>query len=120
MAGDRRGRLHRLPPPRENAVAPGGKGRPRKWLVTGAAGFIGSHLVEKLLSLEQKVTALDNFSTGKRANLAFIKNNLSTKQYQNLKFIEGDIRRLETCREACRDAELVLHQAALGSVPRSI
>jgi len=87
------------------------KGQPRTWLVTGAAGFIGSHLVEKLLSLDQKVIGLDNFSTGKRANLS---------RHQNFRFIEGDIRRLETCREACKDAELVLHQAALGSVPRSI
>ena len=96
------------------------KAKPRTWLVTGAAGFIGSHLVEKLLSLDQRVIALDNFSTGKRANLAYVKSNLSEKQNRNLHFIEGDIRRLETCREACKDAELVLHQAALGSVPRSI
>ena len=87
------------------------KSAPRTWLVTGAAGFIGSHLVEKLLKLDQKVIGLDNFSTGKRVNLP---------QHQNFRFIEGDIRRLETCREACKDAELVLHQAALGSVPRSI
>ncbi|HXJ09826.1 MAG TPA: SDR family oxidoreductase [Burkholderiales bacterium] len=87
------------------------KSAPRTWLVTGAAGFIGSHLVEKLLSLDQKVLGLDNFSTGKRVNLS---------QHPNFRFIEGDIRRLQTCREACKDAELVLHQAALGSVPRSI
>jgi len=89
------------------------KATPRTWLVTGAAGFIGSHLVEKLLSLDQKVIGLDNFSTGKRANLAFA-------DKQNFRFIEGDIRHLDTCRKACAQAELVLHQAALGSVPRSI
>ena len=86
---------------------------PRTWLVTGAAGFIGSHLVEKLLALGQRVIGLDNFSTGRRANLAF-------PDQQNFRFIEGDIRHLETCRKACGQAELVLHQAALGSVPRSI
>jgi len=89
------------------------RAQPRTWLVTGAAGFIGSHLVEKLLSLGQKVIGLDNFSTGKRANLAFA-------EKKNLFFIEGDIRHPETCRKACAQAELVLHQAALGSVPRSI
>jgi len=87
------------------------RGKPRTWLVTGAAGFIGSHLVEKLLSLDQKVIGLDNFSTGKRVNLS---------QHRNFRFIEGDIRRLDACRDACSQAELVLHQAALGSVPRSI
>jgi UDP-N-acetylglucosamine 4-epimerase len=89
------------------------RSKPRTWLVTGAAGFIGSHLVEKLLSLNQQVIGLDNFSTGKRANLAF-------PDKKNFRFIEGDIRHAETCRKACAKAELVLHQAALGSVPRSI
>ena len=96
------------------------KATPRTWLVTGAAGFIGSHLVEKLLSLDQKVIGLDNFSTGKRTNLSFIKNNLNERQRQSFQFVEGDIRNLDTCRKACAQAELVLHQAALGSVPRSI
>ena len=83
--------------------------RRRTWLVTGAAGFIGSNLVQALLKLDQDVVGLDNFSTGKRENLE-----------RRMRFIEGDIRSLETCREACRGADVVLHQAALGSVPRSI
>jgi UDP-N-acetylglucosamine 4-epimerase len=81
----------------------------RTWLVTGAAGFIGSNLVEKLLELDQNVVGLDNFSTGKRENV-----------FKTIKFIEGDIRSLETCREAVKGVDVVLHQAALGSVPRSI
>jgi UDP-N-acetylglucosamine 4-epimerase len=85
------------------------RGRRRTWLVTGAAGFIGSNLVEKLLELDQNVVGLDNFSTGKRENV-----------FKTIKFIEGDIRSLETCREAVKGVDVVLHQAALGSVPRSI
>jgi UDP-N-acetylglucosamine 4-epimerase len=87
------------------------KARPATWLVTGAAGFIGSHLAETLLALGQKVVGLDNFSTGKKGNLP---------SHGSFRFIEGDIRDLKACREACRSVELVLHQAALGSVPRSI
>lgn len=83
-------------------------------LVTGGAGFIGSNLVETLLNLGNKVTCLDNFSTGKREN---IHAHLSDPQFT---LIEGDIRDLDTCREAVHKAEYVLHQAALGSVPRSI
>ena len=89
------------------------KAHPRTWLVTGAAGFIGSHLVENLLRLGQKVVGLDNFSTGKKENVALLR-------HAHYRFIEGDIRSLETCMQACRSVELVLHQAALGSVPRSI
>jgi UDP-N-acetylglucosamine 4-epimerase len=85
------------------------RGRRRTWLVTGAAGFIGSNLVEVLLRLDQDVVGLDNFSTGKRENLV-----------PGMRLIEGDIRSLEACREACRGVDIVLHQAALGSVPRSI
>jgi UDP-N-acetylglucosamine 4-epimerase len=81
----------------------------RTWLVTGAAGFIGSHLAEALLRLGQEVVALDNLSTGKRANLP-----------RGVRFIEGDIRSLDACRRACAGAGVVLHQAALGSVPRSL
>src|SRR5882672_5455251 len=94
--------------------------QPRAWLVTGAAGFIGSNLVETLLKLDQRVTGLDNFSTGKRENLDEVREAVSDAQWRRLRFMEGDIRSLETCREACRGAERVLHQAALGSVPRSI
>lgn len=83
-------------------------------LVTGGAGFIGSNLSEKLLSLGAKVTCLDNFSTGRRENLEAIQN------HPNFTLIEGDIRDLETCKKACENQDFVLHEAALGSVPRSI
>ena len=79
------------------------------WLVTGAAGFIGSHLAENLLRLGQTVVGLDNFATGKRQNLP-----------QGIRFIEGDIRSLDACERACQGVDVVLHQAALGSVPRSV
>ena len=94
--------------------------RPRTWLVTGAAGFIGSHLTQALLSAGQSVVGLDNFSTGKPENLVSIRNNLKEKPWRAFRFIEGDIRSPEACREACRSVDVVLHQAALGSVPRSI
>ncbi|HEX7812274.1 MAG TPA: SDR family oxidoreductase [Burkholderiales bacterium] len=96
------------------------KSRPRVWLVTGAAGFIGSHLVENLLKLDQRVVGLDNFSSGDRDNLSQVKDAVRYNQWKNLRFIEGDIRSLSTCRQACRSVEVVLHQAALGSVPQSI
>jgi len=83
-------------------------------LVTGGAGFIGSNLCEELLKLENKVTCLDNFATGKKENLEAI------KDHPNFKLITGDIRDLATCQEACKNQDFVLHQAALGSVPRSI
>ena len=90
------------------------------WLVTGTAGFIGSHLAEHLLKLDQQVVGLDNFSTGKRANLAHLRAAVGDARWKRFRFIEGDIRSLETCRAACANVERVLHQAALGSVPRSI
>ena len=96
------------------------KSRPRFWVVTGAAGFIGSHLVEALLKLNQRVVGLDNLSTGRRANLAQIKNAVSESQWRGFRLLEGDIRAPETCRRACRAADYVLHQAALGSDPRSM
>src|SRR5712692_1808495 len=96
------------------------KAAPRTWLVTGAAGFIGSHLLEALLKLDQRVTGLDNFSSGNRGNLAQVKDAVTASQWKNFRFVEGDIRSLATCREGCRSADFVLHQAALGSVPRSI
>ena len=83
-------------------------------LVTGGAGFIGSNLCEVLLENNVNVTCLDNFSTGRRENLEAIKN------HPNFTLIEGDIRDLETCKKACENKDFVLHQAALGSVPRSI
>ena len=93
---------------------------PRMWLITGVAGFIGSNLLEKLLKLDQTVVGMDNFSTGHQHNLDDVQNGVSNRQWQRFRFIRGDIRDLETCRSAVEDVELVLHQAALGSVPRSI
>ena len=93
---------------------------PNLWLVTGVAGFIGSNLLEKLLSLNQKVVGLDNFSTGKRRNLDEVRELVALGQWANFRFIEGDIRDIETCQHACKGVDYVLHQAALGSVPRSI
>jgi UDP-N-acetylglucosamine 4-epimerase len=96
------------------------RSRSRTWLVTGTAGFIGGHLAENLLKLEQQVVGLDNFSTGKRENLSHLRAAVGEARWKRFRFIEGDIRSLATCREACAGAEVVLHQAALGSVPRSI
>jgi UDP-N-acetylglucosamine/UDP-N-acetylgalactosamine 4-epimerase len=93
---------------------------PRHWLVTGAAGFIGSNLVERLLNLGQTVVGLDNFATGHRHNLDDVRASVNEEAWSGFSFIEGDIRDLETCREACNGVERVLHQAALGSVPRSL
>lgn len=93
---------------------------PKTWLITGAAGFIGSNLLETLLLLNQKVVGLDNFSTGFQHNLDEVQDLVSEEQWQNFTFIEGDIRNLEDCQAACIGVNHVLHQAALGSVPRSI
>ncbi|WP_275270440.1 NAD-dependent epimerase/dehydratase family protein [Limnobacter sp. P1] len=90
------------------------------WLITGVAGFIGSNLLETLLKLNQKVIGLDNFSTGFQHNLDEVQSLVSNEQWSNFRFIEGDIRNLNTCHEACKGVDYVLHQAALGSVPRSI
>ena len=94
--------------------------KPEKWLVTGVAGFIGSNLLETLLKNNQQVVGLDNFSTGHRHNLDQVKTAVNPEQWQNFSFIEGDIRELATCRKACESVSYVLHEAALGSVPRSI
>jgi UDP-N-acetylglucosamine 4-epimerase len=93
---------------------------PRTWLVTGAAGFIGSNLVEALLHLDQCVVGLDNFATGKAANLDQVHALVKEKQWSRFTFIDGDIRELRVCQQACQGVDFVLHQAALGSVPRSI
>jgi UDP-N-acetylglucosamine 4-epimerase len=96
------------------------KDDPKLWLVTGVAGFIGSNLLETLLKLDQRVIGLDNFLTGRRQNLEAVRSLVSDKQWANFTFIEGDIRDVKVCRRACRGIDFVLHQAALGSVPRSI
>jgi UDP-N-acetylglucosamine 4-epimerase len=92
----------------------------RKWLVTGCAGFIGSNLLETLLASGQEVVGVDNFSTGFRENLEEVEAKLGNAYRENFTFIEGDIAHKEIAQEACRGVEIVLHQAALGSVPRSI
>lgn len=90
------------------------------WLVTGCAGFIGSNLLETLLKANQKVVGMDNFATGHQRNLDEVQGLVSATQWANFRFIEGDIRKLEHCQQACQGVDYVLHQAALGSVPRSI
>jgi UDP-N-acetylglucosamine 4-epimerase len=94
--------------------------RPATWLVTGVAGFIGSNLLETLLQLGQRVVGLDNFSTGHQYNLDEVKDRVGDEAWQRFCFIQGDIRNLADCQQACAGADYVLHQAALGSVPRSI
>ena len=93
---------------------------PRVWLITGVAGFIGSNLLETLLKLDQSVVGLDNFATGYRRNLDEVQTLVTAAQWKRFRFIEGDICTLEDCRYACKGVEYVLHQAALGSVPRSV
>jgi UDP-N-acetylglucosamine 4-epimerase len=90
------------------------------WLVSGAAGFIGSNILETLLKLNQRVVGLDNFSSGYQRNLDEVQSLVSVEQWENFKFIRGDICDLATCHQACDGIDYVLHQAALGSVPRSI
>jgi UDP-N-acetylglucosamine 4-epimerase len=97
---------------------------PKMWLVTGVAGFIGSNLLETLLLLNQQVIGLDNFATGHQHNLDEVKGLVSPEQWKNFSFVEGDIRNYETCQQAISykesNVDYILHQAALGSVPRSI
>lgn len=93
---------------------------PAAWLVTGVAGFIGSNLLESLLRLGQKVTGLDNLATGYKRNLEQVRDAVGPAQWANFKWIEGDITDLPACQRAARGADYVLHQAALGSVPRSL
>jgi UDP-N-acetylglucosamine 4-epimerase len=94
--------------------------QPRTWLITGCAGFIGSNLLEALLRLDQRVIGLDNFATGFSHNLDEVRDAVTSAQWRRFKFIEGDIRELATCVAATEGVDIVLHQAALGSVPRSL
>ena len=94
--------------------------QPRNWLVTGAAGFIGSHLVERLLRCQQRVVGVDNFATGHRRNLDDVEARVGKAAFSRFRLIEGDIRDVTTCSRAVDGVDLVLHQAALGSVPRSM
>jgi UDP-N-acetylglucosamine/UDP-N-acetylgalactosamine 4-epimerase len=93
---------------------------PRRWLVTGAAGFIGSNLLETLLMLDQTVVGLDNFATGHRHNLEAVRRAVGSERWARFRLITGDIRQPQDCAAACAGIDVVLHQAALGSVPRSL
>ena len=93
---------------------------PRRWLITGSAGFIGSHLLEHLLLAGHSVVSLDNFATGHRSNLDEVCSKVGEAAWARHRFIEGDIVDPQTCQQACRGVDFVLHQAALGSVPRSL
>lgn len=93
---------------------------PRTWLITGVAGFIGSNILETLLKLNQRVVGLDNFSTGLESNLQEVCENVGAALWMNFKFVSGDICNVADCQRAIDGVDIVLHQAALGSVPRSI
>jgi len=93
---------------------------PKRWLITGEAGFIGSNLLASLLRLDQRVVGLDNYSTGHRGNLEQVRELAGPARWDNFRQMDGDLQDLDTCRRACQGADYVLHQAALGSVPRSI
>jgi len=90
------------------------------WLITGVAGFIGSNLLETLLKLNQRVVGLDNLATGHQRNLDEVQSLVSPDQWAKFNFIQGDIRNLDDCHNACKGVDYILHQAALGSVPRSV
>jgi UDP-N-acetylglucosamine 4-epimerase len=90
------------------------------WLITGVAGFIGSNLLEALLKLNQRVVGLDNFATGHQRNLDEVQTLVTPAQWASFNFIKGDIREQADCQQACQGVDYVLHQAALGSVPRSL
>ena len=94
--------------------------KPKTWLITGVAGFIGSNLLETLLKLDQNIIGLDNFVTGNMKNLSEVQGLVTKKQWSNFTFIKGDIGSLRSCDLACQNVDYVLHQAAIGSVPRSI
>jgi UDP-N-acetylglucosamine 4-epimerase len=93
---------------------------PRRWLLTGAAGFIGSNLLQELLELGQEVVGLDDLSTGKESNLEEVRDRVGAERWSRFTFVRGDVAAAGVCREALRGVSVVLHQAALGSVPRSI
>lgn len=93
---------------------------PRTWLVTGVAGFIGSNILHTLLELDQFVLGLDNFSTGHQENLDEVRVQVGPRKWARARIVEGDIRDLADCQQLCADVDYVLHQAALGSVPRSM
>ncbi len=96
------------------------RAKPKRWLVTGCAGFIGSNLLETLLKMDQHVTGLDNFSTGFQHNLDQVQESVAPSEWEKFELITGDIRDMDVCRAACENKDMVLHQAALGSVPRSL
>ncbi|MCF7762203.1 MAG: SDR family oxidoreductase [Verrucomicrobia bacterium] len=96
------------------------RAHPRKWLVTGTAGFIGSNVLETLLNLGQEVVGLDNFATGSMLNLKHVEEAVGEERYRRFRFIEADIGRYEACREACDGVAFVIHLAARGSVPFSL
>jgi UDP-N-acetylglucosamine 4-epimerase len=96
------------------------RARPQTWLITGVAGFIGCNLLETLLALDQRVVGLDNFATGHQHNLDEVQSLVSAEQWARFHFMRGDIRDLTQCHKACEGVDIALHQAALGSVPRSI
>lgn len=96
------------------------RARPLRWLVTGSAGFIGSHLTATLLELDQRVVGLDNFATGHRRNIDDVRSAVGSSAWRRHTFIEDDIADAAACARACEGIDVVLHQAALGSVPRSI
>jgi len=96
------------------------RARPRPWLVTGVAGFIGSHLLQRLLELGQPVRGLDNLATGSLRNLEAVRTLVTPEQWARFEFMEGDLRDVAACRRACAGVERVLHEAALGSVPLSL
>lgn len=106
--------------PSQQAFCSGFRRHRRRWLVTGAAGFIGSHLVEALLLLDQDVRGVDNFATGSRSNLKEIQHRVGPARWRRFSFLEMDIRDAGACHLACSGVEVVLHQAALSSVPLSI
>jgi UDP-N-acetylglucosamine 4-epimerase len=101
-------------------IMDGLRGEPRRWLVTGVAGFIGSNLAQSLLEADQQVVGLDNFATGRPANLDEVRSAVGPGRWSRFRFIQGDVASADVCREAANGVDVVLHQAAIGSVPRSI